>query len=303
MAAQWSKKSGSAQIRQRIEALAQPMPEHEIEPVDFDTRASVGPLSAKALVLLVGILAMGGAALFGCSVMAEDTSGIPSTVPANESAKQHGGSNPNQLPGQAGQSGHNGQAGQADAKGSGTAQASADSSAASTPTEAPTQPVVSVQGLIRHPGLMQVSAQTRVGEAIEKAGGGLPEARMHGINLAEKVVDGMQISVNDQGSAITYPAGAASPAPAGGSGSAPAPGGGSAPANGTSGSVQAGVVNINTADATALQTLDGVGPATAEAIIAWREANGSFSSVEQLMEVRGIGPAKFEAMKDHVTTQ
>lgn len=125
---------------------------------------------------------------------------------------------------------------------------------------------------------------------------------MHGINLAERVVDGMQISVNDQGSAITYPAGVASSAPAGGSVS-PAPGGGSASANGTSGSAQADVVNINTADATALQTLDGVGPATAEAIIAWREANGSFSSVEQLMEVRGIGPAKFEAMKDHVTTQ
>ena len=291
MAAQWSKKSGSAQIRQRIEALAQPMPEHEIEPVDFDTRASVGPLSAKALVLLVGVLAMGGAALFGCSVMAEDSSGVPSAVPAIESETQQGVSNPNLLPGQA------------DAKGSMTAQASADSSATSAPAEAPPQPVVSVQGLIRHPGLMQVSAQTRVGEAIEKAGGGLPEARMHGINLAERVVDGMQISVNDQGSAITYPAGVAPSAPAGGSGSAPAPGGGSAPASGTSGSAQAGVVNINTADATALQTLDGVGPATAEAIIAWREANGSFSSVEQLMEVRGIGPAKFEAMKDHVITQ
>lgn len=290
MAAQWSKKSGSAQIRQRIEALAQPMPEHEIEPVDFDTRASIGPLSAKALVLLVGVLAMGGAALFGCSVMAEDSSGTSSAGLAIESETQQGVSNPNLLPGQA------------DAKGSGAAQASADSSATSTPAEATTQPVVSVQGLIRRPGLMQVNAQTRVGEAIEKAGGGLPEARMHGINLAEKVVDGMQISVNDQGSAITYPAGVASSAPAGGSVS-PAPGGGSASANGTSGSAQADVVNINTADATALQTLDGVGPATAEAIIAWREANGSFSSVEQLMEVRGIGPAKFEAMKDHVTTQ
>ncbi|OOD30227.1 ComEA family DNA-binding protein, partial [Corynebacterium jeikeium] len=52
-------------------------------------------------------------------------------------------------------------------------------------------------------------------------------------------------------------------------------------------------VNLNTADATQLETISGIGPATAEAIIDWRESNGPFTSVEQLLDVRGIGPAKF----------
>ena len=60
-------------------------------------------------------------------------------------------------------------------------------------------------------------------------------------------------------------------------------------------------MNLNTADDTQLETISGIGPATAEAIIAWRDSNGPFTSVEQLMEVRGIGPAKFEAMRDAVT--
>ncbi|HJF12557.1 ComEA family DNA-binding protein, partial [Corynebacterium falsenii] len=63
----------------------------------------------------------------------------------------------------------------------------------------------------------------------------------------------------------------------------------------------AGGVNINTADARLLESLPGVGPATAQAIVAHRDSHGPFTSVEQLMEVKGIGPAKFEAIKDAIT--
>lgn len=149
--------------------------------------------------------------------------------------------------------------------------------------------VVSVQGLVLRPGLLHVPGTTRVGEAIDRAGGLRGKASLLGINLAERVVDGMQVVVDGKGSSVVYPGGGAE-ADTGGTNSESGGGGGSD-----------SKVNINTADATTLQTLDGVGPATAEAIVAWREANGKFTTVEQLMEVRGIGPAKLEAMKDHVT--
>lgn len=274
MGAQWTKQSGSAQIRQRIDSLIQPMPEHEVEQVDFDTRASVGPVSAKAVIALVSVLAVIGGVLFGCSIMGED-------------AAQPGvnyGNNAGGLPGQA--------AGSTDE--SAPSAELADSSASASPTaDAQNAPViVSVQGQVQKPGLLEVPSDTRVGQAIDQAGGIQPEAQVHNVNLAEKVADGMQIMVDDHGSAVTYPGGAAAAGPAVGG----------APASGAAGvSSAGGMVNVNTADATVLETLDGVGPSTAQAIISWRDSNGKFTSVEQLMEVRGIGPAKFEAMKAHVT--
>jgi competence protein ComEA len=127
---------------------------------------------------------------------------------------------------------------------------------------------------------------------------------LEGVNLAEQVVDGMQIVVDAEGSQVVYAGQEAASPPqgtAGGSGSEGSSGSGSSGGNGGADGAATGLINLNTADMTALTTLSGVGPATAEAIISWRETNGQFATVEQLMEVRGIGPAKFEAMRDSVT--
>lgn len=297
MGAQWTKQSGSAQIRQRIDALVQPMPDHEVEPVDFDTTVGMGRVSAKAVIAMVAVLAMAGAVLFGCSMQSESPVG---SSPQNSL----GG-----APGEA--SALPGQMAATDVPAESSASVSAtDAASANSQTDDPEVPlVVSVQGKVPRPGLLEVPANTRVGQAIEQAGGGLAGARLHHINLAEKVVDGMQILVDAQGSAVTYPGGLAAGGSAGGSSGAGAPGAGTGAPTGGGGGAGSGAtgdaanakININTADSTALETLDGVGPATATAIITWRESNGAFTSIEQLMEVRGIGPAKFEAMKDHVT--
>lgn len=297
MGAQWTKQSGSAQIRQRIDALVQPMPDHEVEPVDFDTTVGMGRVSAKAVIAMVAVLAMAGAVLFGCSMQSE--------TPVGSSPQNSFGGAPGEasaLPGQM-------TATDVPAESSASVSAT-DAASANSQTDDPEVPlVVSVQGKVPRPGLLEVPANTRVGQAIEQAGGGLAGAQLRHINLAEKVVDGMQILVDAQGSAVTYPGGLAAGGSAGGSSGAGAPGagtgaptgGGGGAGSGSTGDAANAKININTADSTALETLDGVGPATATAIITWRESNGAFTSIEQLMEVRGIGPAKFEAMKDHVT--
>ncbi|MGJ4149212.1 helix-hairpin-helix domain-containing protein [Corynebacterium macclintockiae] len=167
--------------------------------------------------------------------------------------------------------------------------------------------VVSVQGMVRHPGLLRVQANTRVGEAIEAAGGTLPKAVVLGINLAEQVSDGMQIVVDDKGSSVVYAGagqtsagGAAAPGDPNKAGGNPGANSGANPGSKAGASAE-GKINLNTADSAQLETISGIGPATAEAIIAWRDSNGPFTSVEQLLEVRGIGPAKFESMRDAVT--
>ena len=148
--------------------------------------------------------------------------------------------------------------------------------------------------------MLELTGKQRLGDAINMASGTLPGANLNNVNLAEKVSDGLQIVVDQHGS-YTAP-GEAGPAGAvarraerrwhadwWGCGRCGRGGG------------AGGKININSADAAQLETLDGVGPATAKAIVEWREANGPFRSVEQLMEVRGIGPGKLAAMKDGVS--
>ena len=151
--------------------------------------------------------------------------------------------------------------------------------------------VVSVQGMVHRPGLLTVDRDKRVGEVIDQAGGVRADGRVQGINLAEPVVDGMQVVVDADGSQVVYPGEQVQMENIPGGGTE----GPSDPGN------AAGLVNLNTADMTALTSLSGVGPATAEAIVSWRDTHGPFTTVEQLMEVKGIGPAKFEALRDHVT--
>lgn len=151
--------------------------------------------------------------------------------------------------------------------------------------------IVSVVGLVVNPGVVEVPAGARVVEAIERAGGLLPEANPASVNLAAPLVDGQQIVVG----AEALPAGTAE-------GGADASGGSGASAAGGAGPGGSdGQININTATATQLEELPGIGPATATKIIDFREKNGPFASIDALEEVPGIGPAKVEALRDVAT--
>lgn len=140
-------------------------------------------------------------------------------------------------------------------------------------TQVPEQVVVSVVGEVANPGLVTLNQGARVADALAIA---QPHAHadLIALNQAQLLVDGQQI--------LVLPVGQAPPA---GAVAAPA-----AP----------GLVSINMASAAELTGLPGVGEATAAAIVAHREANGPFTSLEGLMDVKGIGPAKFGALKDQI---
>lgn len=166
------------------------------------------------------------------------------------------------------------------------------STAAGTPApaEAPDGPVVvSVVGLVNTPGLVTLTAGDRIADALEAAGGAVDGADLVGLNLARRVVDGEQIIVG-----LAAPAG--SPSPMGSSvSSATEP---DTPAIAPDGAVgSGGPVDLNIATPEDLDALPGVGPVTAAAIIAWRDANGKFTSVDQLGEVDGIGPARLDKLR------
>jgi competence protein ComEA len=162
------------------------------------------------------------------------------------------------------------------------------STAAPTGAAAPStaQPlVVSVVGLVQQPGLVTVAPDARVADAVSAAGGALHGADTLGLNLARHLADGEQVVVG-----IAAPAGR-STALGSSVGSAGAPEIPAAPAQ------PVGPVDLNTATAEQLDTLPGVGPVTAAAIVAWRAANGRFSAVDQLGEVDGIGPVRLEKLR------
>ena len=150
-----------------------------------------------------------------------------------------------------------------------------------SPTEVSGVVVVAVVGEVANPGLMTLNEGSRIADALQIAQP-LPHADLLAHNQAQLLVDGQQIHVQAIGAAP--PAGGASQA-GGAAGAAPA---------------ESGTVSLNSASASELTALPGVGEATAAAIVAHREANGPFTAVEQLTDVRGIGPAKFEAMRDMV---
>jgi competence protein ComEA len=141
--------------------------------------------------------------------------------------------------------------------------------------------VVHVAGAVRSPAVYELEEGARVADAIEAAGGPRPGADLSALNLAEVVADGAKIDVLKKG---------AGPAPS----TTPAP-----PT--TSGTTALTVVDINSADQTALETIPGIGPVKAAAILGFRSDVGSFTSIEQLLEVTGIGPATLEAIRPYVT--
>lgn len=154
---------------------------------------------------------------------------------------------------------------------------------------------VHVIGAVRRPGMYELKSGARVADAVSAAGGLLGNAAQAGVNLARVVSDGEQISVP---TAAELARGVVSGVPGS---DAPVSGRGSAASPQDSGADRTqALVNINTADAAALDTLPGVGPSTADKIVADREANGPFSSADDLGRVAGIGPKKLEELKPRV---
>lgn len=144
--------------------------------------------------------------------------------------------------------------------------------------------LVHVVGAVAEPGLVTVPDGARVADALQAAGGATGKADLTAVNLARTVVDGEQLYVPEPGEAVP-----------GAAGEAPGAGGPGAPAGDAA---AGGAVDINAADAAALEALPGVGPSIAQAIVEWREANGPFASVDELEDVPGIGPATLDEIRE-----
>lgn len=156
--------------------------------------------------------------------------------------------------------------------------------------------VVQVAGEVRSPGVYRLRTGKRVDDAVRMAGGPTGRAELAGVNLAAKVEDGRQVIVPARA------AGGGAGAAGGGTGGAVAAVGAAAAGAGAGGAGQAGPpLNLNTATIEQLDGLDGVGPATARKIVAYRQANGGFRSVAELDRVPGIGPKRLAALRSLLT--
>src|SRR6476659_6546087 len=140
----------------------------------------------------------------------------------------------------------------------------------------PADMIIDVTGGVRRPGVYQFQPGSRVIDAVQRAGGARDGADLTLLNLAAPLADGQQILVPKEGASASG-------------------------ATGGTGVGGVAVVNINTADEPTLETLNGVGPALAAAIIQFRTDQGPFTSVDQLDEVSGIGPATLEKLRPQVT--
>ncbi|HEY3780416.1 MAG TPA: helix-hairpin-helix domain-containing protein [Fimbriimonadaceae bacterium] len=138
--------------------------------------------------------------------------------------------------------------------------------------------VVHVVGEVKRPGVYNLPAESRAVDAVKAAGGALPEADLESINLAAKLTDGQQIRISQKGSEVA---------------SSPEQG----QQHGHGGKITSGTISLNSGSAEELQTVPGIGPTTAQKIVTWRSAHGSFSKIEDLKAIGGIGDKKLETMR------
>jgi competence protein ComEA len=152
---------------------------------------------------------------------------------------------------------------------------------ASAPASASPSPevvvLVDVAGWVHRPGVYEFTEGARVIDAIDAAGGARSGALLEALNLAAPLTDGTQILVPREGQE------------------------GVAPAPVTGGAVAGGLVNVNSAIATELEELPGIGEVIAQRIIDYRTENGPFATVDELLEVSGIGDAILESIRELVT--
>ena len=154
------------------------------------------------------------------------------------------------------------------------ARTSASVPAARVTRSVPVSVLIHVAGEVRRPGVYRVAAGARVLRAVKAAGGPTGRADLSGLNLAAPLQDGQQVRVPGRVAAV---------------------------ASGASGVAPAGPVSLSSATVEQLDALDGVGPTLAARIVAWREQHGGFASVEQLLDVPGIGEGRLEALRPSVT--
>lgn len=140
--------------------------------------------------------------------------------------------------------------------------------------------VVDVTGAVARPGVYRLPAGSRVDEAVKRAGGAAAKAELDSVNLAALLADGQQVVVPEH----------ASPGAAGATGVVP----------GAAAAEEDGPISLGTATAAQLDTIDGIGPVTAQDIIEFREGHGGLSSVDQLDQISGIGPATMEALRERL---
>ncbi len=131
--------------------------------------------------------------------------------------------------------------------------------------------MIHIAGAVARPGIYEFEGTARVADAVQEAGGALSDADLDRVNLAARLHDGEKVNIPRIGEA---------PAPAYGE--------------------KDGPVNLNSATAADLEKIPGIGPVLSERIIEFREEHGGFDSVQQLRQVEGIGPKKFEDLKDRV---
>lgn len=160
--------------------------------------------------------------------------------------------------------------------------AATETSGEATALPVPDGVIVHVVGAVRRPGVYELPAGSRVADAVEAAGGALGNAAASALNLARLLTDGEQVRVltTDEASAAAF----------------------SGDARGLLPPVGQPKVNINAATVEQLDSLPGIGPATAQKIVEDRMRNGPFRSPEDLMRVPGIGPKKFEVLEELICT-
>ena len=152
---------------------------------------------------------------------------------------------------------------------------------------------VYVTGAVNHPGVLTLGEGARAADAVNACGGVLPTADMEKVNMAQMLKDGQQLLIPEKtGKQERLSGGKVTGEEVKGKHA-------SGKSNGKD--EKGGIVNINTADESELDTLPGIGPSMAKRIVEFRQTEGAFQSPEDLKKVRGIGDAKFEKLKDRIS--